>query len=1060
RWVEQALPLAREAGATDTLTRTLSLAATLANLAGEYDRANAFLEEAARLGTDAVDVQREADIPIGGRLVVALASPVRGIEPVATTIIEESEIGATVFETLLTTDARGHLVPWLCERWEAGPTARVFGLTLRRDVRFSDGTLLTAAAVKLSIETSSRSAVNLPAAFAAITGMAAFRAGDDSELAGVVAISETDLHISLDEPLPILPALLTEGSTAVVSPRETVPGVTGLIGTGPFRLTSLASDNVVVERNDSYWRAGLPRLDLIEFRPSLQPLVIARKFRGGELDLARDLLPQDLDEILRDPGSRQRLVEAPKKNTYFVLFNAVSGPVTRTLAVRRALAGVLKPRDLVWRTLGRFAEPAASLIPPGMLGHDAGRRWPLMPRDAAVAALQEAGIEPGTTLAVSIQPLLRDRTASLLAGVFDSWSDLGIKVAAEPLDMPAFLATWKDNASIDLTIGRWNADYDDPDNFTYSLFHSGSGALHNYFSSPEADKLMEEARAESQPALRDALYRRIENLLLEAAVLVPLFHDIDYRLASPKVRGLVLRGTKPYINYAEVGVAVAERPAEARRATGGTIHVPMTSVITSLDLTHPGTAELGEVLPCIFQTLTAEKGLAQIVPWLAASFRLEDGGQRYRFFLREDVRFHNGRRLTARDVRYSLERLLLSHETDLESFAVIRGAKALLAGEAKDLTGLRIHSATEFSIELDEAVAFFPALLSHYQTAIIPEGGEPPASTPHAWSGTGAFRVASFEPGRRLELERNKAYWRQGYPRSDGLVFHFGVNPKEILGGLRDGRFSLGSELLPADVEELRRQPEFASGYRETPRLVTYFVAFNTRRGPLSSHALRLRLARSVDVPRLIRQTLGRLAIPAHGIIPPGLLGHDPEAAPRRSHDSSDSSETRAGSLELTAAVHPVLAGPYAAVTRELSNAFGAQGLAMRQVTTSMVDFMQAHREGTADIYIGRWNADYPDPDSFASIFHSQTGFLGRACGSPEIDRLIARARTESVPALRHALYRELEDVLAADAIILPMFHEQAYRIARPEVDGLTLGLGTPTVSMEGLRIAPPGQST
>ncbi|MEO5896449.1 MAG: hypothetical protein ABIS06_12170, partial [Vicinamibacterales bacterium] len=166
------------------------------------------------------------------------------------------------------------------------------------------------------------------------------------------------------------------------------------------------------------------------------------------------------------------------------------------------------------------------------------------------------------------------------------------------------------------------------------------------------------------------------------------------------------------------------------------------------------------------------------------------------------------------------------------------------------------------------------------------------------------------------------------------------------------------------------------------------------------------------------------------------------------------------GSLELTAAVHPVLSGPYAAVARELSNAFGAQGVAVRPVTTSMVEFLRAHREGTADVYIGRWHADYPDPDSFASIFHSQTGFLGRACSSSEMDGLIARARTESVPALRHALYRELEDTLAADAIILPMFHEQAYRIARPEVDGLTLGLGTPTVSMEDLRIALPGQVT
>jgi len=1054
RWVEKALPLAREAGVTDTLARTLSLAATLANLAGEYDRANTLLEEAARLGTDGKEAQREAEIPTGGRLAVALASPIRAIEPGAVTVNEETEIGATIFETLLATDGNGHLVPWLCERWEAAQDARLFRFMLRRDVQFSDGTAVTAAAVKRSIEASSRSATNLPAAFSAISGIDAFRSGASDDLAGVSAHGETELEIALDVPLPILPALLTEGSTAVVRPREIPSAPRELVGTGPFRLTQLTADTVIVERNPSYWRGDLPRLDAIEFRPSLAPAAIARKFRSGELDLARDLLPQDLEEILRDPRSRQRLVEAPKKNTYFVLFNAVSGPITRDVAVRRALAGILRPRDLVWRTLGRFAEPAASLIPPGMLGHDAGRRSSPMSRDAALAALRDAGVESGTELSVAIQPLLRDRTASLLAGLFETWSDLGVEVAAESLDMPAYLAAWKDNASVDLMIGRWNADYHDPDNFTYSLFHSGSGELRKYFSSPEVDSLMEEARAESQPALRDALYRRVENALLEAAVLVPLFHDIDYRLASQKVRGLVLRGTHPYLNYGEIGVAAADRVTEVRRASGGTIHVPMTSGITSLDLTQRSTAELGEILPCIFQTLTLEKGLAQIVPWLAASIQVEDGGLRYRFFLREEVRFHNGRRLTARDVRYSLERLLQSRETDLESFAIIRGAKELLGGGPRDLAGFRIHSATEFTIELEEPVAFFPALLSHYQTAIIPEGGEPPGSTPHAWIGTGPFRVAAFEPGRRLELERNKTYWREGFPRSEGVVFHFGVTPKVILAGLREGRFSLASELLPGDVEELRRLPEFASRYKETPRLVTYFVAFNSLRGTLVDRSLRLRLARSVNVPQLIRQTLGRLAIPAHGIIPPGLIGHDPDAVPRRGSGGDDLVETMTG-VELTAAIHPVLAGPYAAVASELSSSFRAQGVALLPVTNSMSEFLRAHREGTADVYIGRWAADYPDPDTFASIFHSQTGFLGRVCGSPETDELIARARTESIPSVRHGLYRALEESLSREGVLLPLFHEQAYRIARPELDGLTLGLGTPTVSMEALRINP-----
>ena len=67
-------------------------------------------------------------MPVGGRLVVAMANPILAVEPVAGTINEEVEIGATVYETLLSTDPNGHLVPWLCERWEFAEGAKTLAL--------------------------------------------------------------------------------------------------------------------------------------------------------------------------------------------------------------------------------------------------------------------------------------------------------------------------------------------------------------------------------------------------------------------------------------------------------------------------------------------------------------------------------------------------------------------------------------------------------------------------------------------------------------------------------------------------------------------------------------------------------------------------------------------------------------------------------------------------------------------------------------------------------------------------------------------------------------------
>ena len=137
---------------------------------------------------------------------------------------------------------------------------------------------------------------------------------------------------------------------------------------------------------------------------------------------------------------------------------------------------------------------------------------------------------------------------------------------------------------------------------------------------------------------------------------------MDYRIAGPRVRGLQLRSTAPYVNYAELGKG-RERKRIARaagRTGGGILHVPIAGVVRSLDPALCETLEQSEVAPSLFETLTRALEGTRIVPWLASEVLTESDGRRYRFRLRPGVRFHDGRRLTARDVRYSWERLLMT----------------------------------------------------------------------------------------------------------------------------------------------------------------------------------------------------------------------------------------------------------------------------------------------------------------------------------------------------------------------------------------------------------------
>ena len=126
--------------------------------------------------------------------------------------------------------------------------------------------------------------------------------------------------------------------------------------------------------------------------------------------------------------------------------------------------------------------------------------------------------------------------------------------------------------------------------------------------------------------------------------------------------------------------------------------------------------------------------------------------------------------------------------------------------------------------------------------------------------GTGPFRVVRFEPGIQLELEHNPSYWRKGFPACDRLSIHFRLTPDKILSEFRAGRFSLASDLYPADVEALRRDVTLAAGYREKPCLSTYLMALNVHRGPLlsldpSAVFLEHRVIRFWLNPQLCRRT-------------------------------------------------------------------------------------------------------------------------------------------------------------------------------------------------------------
>ncbi len=1049
RWVERGLATATAESddeSADARIRLLTLAATLANLRGEFDRAAELLDRADRL--------RAAPTPAtgvdgGATLLVGFPSPLAATHPINIRSRGEQEAYANVVETLVRTDPRGVLVPHLASGWELDADAHRCLLTIRAGVRAHDGRVLDARELKRAVEAAVRAASgDLPPAYRHVVGVEDYRAGRAAEIAGLVVTGLLTVEVHLDRPLPVFPALLTDMRTALA--LADAPGV--LVGTGPFAAGSFDTHTMTVVRNPQPWSGPAAGVAAITFRGMLAPAELAAGVRGGTLDLARGVAVEDTEEFVRDRRRRFRLVETTSASVWFLLFNT-SRAIGADPALRAALASVARVHDTVRSTLGRFAEPAERLVPPSTLGHDPDRRRSDLPYERAAAELADA---PPGRMRVAVTRGFAGGNAKLVDALAAHWADHGVEVElvrAEPaefLDDPEFVA------GIDVLVGGWIGDYADPDAFTYALFHSHEGAFRRYHASTALDALLEAARNERLADVRERLYHRVEEALVGSSIVVPLFFEVEHRLATRTIVGLTLDQRPPYVSYATLAKRPPPETEPRRAAASGVLNVPVPvgNELVSLDPALIRRAHDAEVLAPVFETLMRMTDGARVAPWLAGDVRVEEGGTRFRFRLRDDVVFHNGHALTSRDVRYSIERLLRSEESVFRGqLDPIRGARELIDGDRDDLAGFRIVSRLEFTIDLERPVSFFPALLAHPAAGIVPEGaGRFDASWRDGIAGTGPFQVRSFDPGRRLELEAYPAYWRAGFPRSETLVFSFGVGPKAAADDLREGRASIVGDLMPEDEDALRHDPAFAVNYREAPVLQTAMLVFNTRRGPFADEAVRHHVVRALDVEALVSREVGPRAVLAHGLIPPGLVGHDPA---RHTTGQGVRGRRLASEVRASCLMRPLFVeGASGAFRKALFAALATLGVNAKVAERSGTDWEAARDAGDDDMFLLAWTADYPDAAAFThGLLDSETGWLGRFCGTPEIDRLIARSRTATDPERRHDLYREIEAIVARRALLVPLFHARTTRFTRPEVRGLELQMAAPFVAYERIWI-------
>jgi len=279
----------------------------------------------------------------------------------------------------------------------------------------------------------------------------------------------------------------------------------------------------------------------------------------------------------------------------------------------------------------------------------------------------------------------------------------------------------------------------------------------------------------------------------------------------------------------------------------------------------------------IFSGLVRLDQELNIVPDIAESLPEESpDGKTYTFYLRQGVKFHSGRGVTAADFKYSWERACdpdTGSGTAATYLGDIVGAKDMLAGEAGEISGVEVIDDYTLRVTIDAPKAYFLDKLA-YPTAFVVdranvESGEDWWREPN---GTGPFKLREWEPGQRLILERSQVYY--GEPARLQRVI-FSLVAEEPMALYETGQIDVVPVYL-AYIDQVRDETNpLHQELAVTPELSLYYIGFNTVQPPFGDVNVRRAFCHAVDKERIAKVILRDMVNEADGILPPGMPGYN-----------------------------------------------------------------------------------------------------------------------------------------------------------------------------------------
>jgi ABC-type oligopeptide transport system substrate-binding subunit/class 3 adenylate cyclase len=463
---------------------------------------------------------------------------------------------------------------------------------------------------------------------------------------------------------------------------------------------------------------------------------------------------------------------------------------------------------------------------------------------------------------------------------------------------------------------------------------------------------------------------------------------------------------------------------------------------TTLDPTMAEDARSGAKISQLFSGLVEQRLDLEVVPDVAQSWEILEGGKRYLFHLREDVLWSDGRPVSAGDFEYAWKRVLdPAFGMPLASLLDdIKGAGDFRQGRVSDPDSVGVKALDEVTllVDLEGPTGYFLHLLANTITFPVPRHvvklhGEAWAEPEHIVT-CGPFRLEAWKPGELMTLTRNPNYpgrFSGNLERVELLLCDL-----EPIGSLE---MYESNQLDAVDVTafEMDRMPQrYAGEYRRFPQLVTAYLQFDVSRPPFDDVRVRQAFALATDREALVKAARPNCFPATGGFVPPGMPGH--QSGIGLAYNLQRARQLLAEASYAGGVGFPVVECVARTDQADLGENLQAQwqenlGVKIKWEAVEWQAILARLGEDVPHLLIMGWMADYPDPDNFlrARIDHieQQSGWRNEA-----YENLVKQAQRSLDQEERIKLYVEAEQILAEEAPIMPIFHTSSRLLVKPWV--------------------------